>query len=277
MNKFALTASPTLNLDWVNVINNQVMTTSHKVADAFGKNHRDVLRKIANLDCSPEFTSAHFCAHVQDIVIGNGAKRESKYYEMTKDGFMFLVMGFTGKEAARIKESYINVFNQMADLLVQQQKINNQPNLVDLAERMTIPEISRITQLDRMTITQFLAQNYQLKAQHSLTEDVMQTLQQFWLAVKIISGIVQVNHSNIENEIALNLKHLYRVASQLKHKLPPKQFMFKILRLSVNPLFIKIQTIHRSSIFHKPTKVWRFKQQVGLRGISYLNSPSSKK
>lgn len=270
MNTFALTASPTLNLDWVNVINNQVMTTSHKVAEAFGKRHTHVLEKITKLDCSAEFTSANFSAHVQDIVIGNGAKRESKYYEMTKDGFMFLVMGFTGKEAARVKESYINVFNQMADLLVQQQQINLQPNLVDLAERMTIPEMARLTQMDRMTITQFLAQNYQLKAQHSLTEDVMQTLQQFWLAVKIISGIVQVNHSSIENEIALNLKHLYRVASLLKQDLPPKQYMFKILRLSVNPLFLKIQTIHRSSIFNKPTKVWRFRKYNGPKGVTFL-------
>lgn len=276
MNTFALTASPTLNLDWVNIINNQVITTSHKVADAFGKLHKNVLQKIEKLDCSAEFMSANFSAH-EEIIQAGAVQRASKYYEMTKDGFIFLVMGFTGKEAARIKENYINVFNQMADLLVQQQQISLQPNLVDMAERMTIPEMARVTQLDRMTITQFLAQNYQLKAQHSLTEDVMQTLQQFWLAVKIISGIVQVNHSTIENEIALNLKHLYRVASQLKHKLPPKQFMFKILRLSVNPLFIKIQTIHRSSIFNKPTKVWRFKQQVVLRGVSYLNSPSSKK
>lgn len=276
MNSFALTASPTLNLDWVNVINNQVMTTSHKVSDAFGKLHKNVLQKIEKLDCSPEFMSANFSAH-EEIIQAGAVQRASKYYEMTKDGFMFLVMGFTGKEAARIKESYINVFNQMADLLVQQQQNTYQPDILNMAERMTIPEMARVTQLDRMTITQFLAQNYQLKAQHSLTEDVMQTLQQFWLAVKIISGIVQVNHSSIENEIALNLKHLYRVASQLKHKLPPKQFMFKILRLSVNPLFIKIQTIHRSSIFHKPTKVWRFRQQISSPTVSYLNSPSSKK
>lgn len=275
MNTFALTASPTLNLDWVNVINNQVMTTSHKVADAFGKRHDNVLRKIQSLDCSPEFASTHFRGY-EEIIQAGAVQRASKYYEMTKDGFMFLVMGFTGKEAARIKESYINVFNQMAQLLQQQQN-TYQPDILNMAERMTIPEMARVTQLDRMTITQFLAQNYQLKAQHSLTEDVMQTLQQFWLAVKIISGIVQVNHSSIENEIALNLKHLYRVASQLKHKLPPKQFMFKILRLSVNPLFIKIQTIHRSSIFHKPTKVWRFRQQISSPTVSYLNSPSSKK
>jgi hypothetical protein len=35
---------------------------------------------------------------------------------MTKDGFMFLVMGFTGAAAAKIK-AYINTFNQMAAML----------------------------------------------------------------------------------------------------------------------------------------------------------------
>lgn len=268
MTSFALTASPTLNLDWVNVINNQVMTTSHKVSDVFGKRHNDVLRKISNLDCSPEFASAHFCAH-EEIIQAGPVQRASKYYEMTKDGFMFLVMGFTGKEAARIKETYINVFNQMADLLIQQQQISFQPNLLDMAERMTIPEMARLTQMSRLTITEFLTQNYQLKINHTVSEDVSQTLQQFWLAVKIISGMVKVNHSQTENEIALNLKHLYRVASQLKHELPPKQYMFKILKLSVNPLFIKIQTIHRSAIFNKPTKVWRFKPNPGLKGVTF--------
>lgn len=32
---------------------------------------------------------------------------------MTKDGFVFLVMGFTGKKAARFKEAYIEEFNRM--------------------------------------------------------------------------------------------------------------------------------------------------------------------
>lgn len=36
---------------------------------------------------------------------------------MTKDGFMFLVMGFTYAAAAKIKEAYINTFNQMAAML----------------------------------------------------------------------------------------------------------------------------------------------------------------
>lgn len=37
--------------------------------------------------------------------------------EMTKDGFVFLVMGFTGKQAAKFKEDYIGEFNRMATAL----------------------------------------------------------------------------------------------------------------------------------------------------------------
>lgn len=38
-------------------------------------------------------------------------------YYMTRDGFTFLAMGFTGKVAAQFKENYINAFNQMEDIL----------------------------------------------------------------------------------------------------------------------------------------------------------------
>ncbi|HGJ5890835.1 MAG TPA: Rha family transcriptional regulator [Arsenophonus apicola] len=34
-------------------------------------------------------------------------------YEMTKNGFIFLVMGFTGKKAAQFKEAYIAEFDKM--------------------------------------------------------------------------------------------------------------------------------------------------------------------
>lgn len=97
----------------ISMIGDELRTTSLKVAEAFGKLHKDVLRKIGNLDCSPEFASAHFYANVENQAVGT-SRRDMKYYEMTKDGFMFLVMGFTGKKAAQIKEAYINAFNWMA-------------------------------------------------------------------------------------------------------------------------------------------------------------------
>lgn len=97
----------------VAINNGKAVTTSQDVADYFGKLHKDVLKKINSLDCSPKFTSANFRADVQKVDIGNGATRDSKFYEMTKDGFVFLVMGFTGKKAAAFKEAYIAEFNRM--------------------------------------------------------------------------------------------------------------------------------------------------------------------
>ena len=43
-------------------------------------------------------------------------------YQMTKDGFVFLVMGFTGSKAAKFKEDYINAFNEMHDYINSEQK-----------------------------------------------------------------------------------------------------------------------------------------------------------
>jgi Rha family phage regulatory protein len=103
----------------ISVQNNQLTTTSKCVSQFFGKRHSHVLEKIESLDCSAQFTSANFSAHVENIEAG-AVSRDSKYYQITKDGFMFLVMGFTGKKAAQIKEAYIHAFNKMADQLQEQ-------------------------------------------------------------------------------------------------------------------------------------------------------------
>lgn len=89
---------------------NKLVTDSLTVAETFGKRHDDVLKSIRNLDCSEEFSRRNFAEtpykHPQ-----NG-QTYSKYL-ITQDGFSFLVMGYTGKEAARFKEMYINEFNRM--------------------------------------------------------------------------------------------------------------------------------------------------------------------
>jgi Rha family phage regulatory protein len=98
---------------YVEVINGQIKTTSLKIAEHFNKRHDNVLDKIKKLDCSPEFSALNF--KVAEYTDEQGKKRLA--YEMTRDGFTFLAMGFTGKEAAKWKESYINAFNKMAEEL----------------------------------------------------------------------------------------------------------------------------------------------------------------
>lgn len=95
-------------------INNQrPITDSLIVAETFGKEHRRVMQDIREMDCSQEFNEHHFVL----ISYQDSMNREKPKYLITQDGFSFLVMGYTGKEAARFKEMYINEFNAMKDQL----------------------------------------------------------------------------------------------------------------------------------------------------------------
>ncbi|MGE6569534.1 Rha family transcriptional regulator [Shewanella vesiculosa] len=58
-----------------------------------------------------EFTSTHFCVNAQNQQVGT-SQRDFKCYQLTKDDFMFLVMGFTGTKAAELKINFINAFNE---------------------------------------------------------------------------------------------------------------------------------------------------------------------
>lgn len=100
-------------LDLVCLKDGQPVTTSLIIAEHFTKEHKDVLRAIKNLDCSRQFHERNFALMFQDVEIANGATRQSAYYQMTRDGFSFLCMGFTGKNAAIWKENYIDAFNRL--------------------------------------------------------------------------------------------------------------------------------------------------------------------
>ncbi|WP_234887973.1 Rha family transcriptional regulator [Aeromonas caviae] len=115
--------------DIVSLHQGKPITTSMKVAEVFGKRHDDVLRKIRNLECSVEFTARNFSVCSKNNELQNG--KPQPFYEMTKDGFMFLVMGFTGAKAAASKEAYINAFNWMAEQLTAAQRQQPMIGLTD--------------------------------------------------------------------------------------------------------------------------------------------------
>ncbi|EFZ2014239.1 Rha family transcriptional regulator, partial [Shigella sonnei] len=75
--------------------------------------------KIRNLDCSAKFTEHNFVSSEYTDSTG----RKLPMYQITKNGFVFLVMGFTGKKAAAFKEAYIAEFDRMEAELRQ----NNTP------------------------------------------------------------------------------------------------------------------------------------------------------
>lgn len=95
----------------------RMFTTSMIVAKVFEKEHKNVLRDIENLECSPQFNELNF-----EPVEYKDAKGEMRpAYRLTRDGFSFLAMGFTGKKAAAWKEKFLEAFNAMEAALRERQ------------------------------------------------------------------------------------------------------------------------------------------------------------
>lgn len=97
----------------VQLIDGCVTTTSIQVAERFGRSHKNVLRAIRDLECSPHFHERNFAPIKTEVHIGRGNIRLDPAFRLTRDGFNFLCMGFTGAKAAEWKEAFIGAFNAL--------------------------------------------------------------------------------------------------------------------------------------------------------------------
>ena len=89
----------------------KLVVSSRQVADDFGKRHDQVLRDIEvykNRISTPQFCGLFIKSEYK---ASNG--KVNKEYLLTRDGFSFLVMGFTGAKADEWKLKYIEAFNKM--------------------------------------------------------------------------------------------------------------------------------------------------------------------
>ena len=100
----------------VELQNGVATTTSLQVADVFEKNHRDVLETIKNLTAENSAVKNMF----KETTYVNSRGREYPMYQMDKDGFTLLVMGYTGQKATEFKLRYIQAFNEMEQALKNQ-------------------------------------------------------------------------------------------------------------------------------------------------------------
>lgn len=129
-------------------------TTSTDVAAFFDKRHSHVLRAIEGLlselrehihwpekaDVGDEwedqehqpqiglmFPEELFEATQVEVRLGDGTIRRDPIYNLSRDGFALLAMGFTGKQTLALKLAYISAFNAVEARL-------RQPYLAPLAE-----------------------------------------------------------------------------------------------------------------------------------------------
>jgi len=95
--------------DLVILKDKKATTTTLKVAEFFGKRHKDILEIINKLDLPEEFREPNFRPRDYTDIRG----KAQPMYEMTRDGYTFLIMKFSGKKADKFKLAYIAAFNKM--------------------------------------------------------------------------------------------------------------------------------------------------------------------
>lgn len=95
----------------VNNKNNVATVSSLEVAKRFNKEHSKVLRDIKSIieTVGQDFSKANFgLAKYRDK-----QNKPRPCYNITRDGFTLLAMGFTGKEAMQWKVRFIEAFNAL--------------------------------------------------------------------------------------------------------------------------------------------------------------------
>lgn len=107
----ALIAINNINVPFDVVGEDMPTVSSDYVARVFKKKHSKVIRAIENLP-NDEFRQRNFTLSSQ--VRKNGLfDKDTKCYNLTRDGFSLLVMGFTGQRAYQWKIEFIKAFNTM--------------------------------------------------------------------------------------------------------------------------------------------------------------------
>ncbi|EAJ4464669.1 phage antirepressor Ant [Campylobacter coli] len=92
----------------LNIKENKVFINSLDLAKVFNKNHKDVLETTKNQPQN-DFTESNFI--LSTYKDKKGELRPC--YNLTRDGFSLLVMGFTGEKAYKWKVEFIKAFNEM--------------------------------------------------------------------------------------------------------------------------------------------------------------------
>ncbi len=119
----------------INNLNGELTVSSLQIARDFGKRHDHVIRDIENIipqiwgmtkDIKAENSALTKMFIETTYTAGTG--KPYKRYDITRDGFSLLVMGFTGKKSLEWKLKYIEAFNLMED------KLRNSLNGINLEE-----------------------------------------------------------------------------------------------------------------------------------------------
>ena len=194
-----------------------VLTTN--ISAVFEKNHRHVLRDVEDIiQRTPEDRRGNFIP-VELERPSNLGKGIVKYkaYALTKAGFTFLAMGFTGEKADRFKWAYIDEFERM------EQALKNPPApayITDAQQREIQRAVGRRYGINYQTIYSALKNHFNVPSYKRILEKDFEAAISFIQSVKIMTREECIEHEKAQ------MKRI-EAATYHDEPIPPKVYTVK--------------------------------------------------
>lgn len=115
------------------LVNGQTKVSSVEVAENFDKEHKNILSSIQKMLENDKISRLDF----QPSSYKSRGK-EYPCFNMTRDGFSLLVMGFTGDKALEWKVRFLSAFNKMEQYIIEEE----QRKLIRKQSAMNAPEMT---------------------------------------------------------------------------------------------------------------------------------------
>lgn len=204
----------------INNDNGTLTVSSLQVAEDFEKEHRNVIQSIAKLitEIQPAENSARYFLS-SSYVDAKGENR--KCYNLTRDGFSLLVMGFTGKKALEWKLKYIEAFNLMeqkirerySDISPQLQFLIDMERKQKQLEKKQEELESKIADISEIRDNTIKATFEYGRISSELQKSISKTVKIRCIDICGTAQMYEAVHKSIENTIYSDIKKRFEVSS----------------------------------------------------------------
>lgn len=203
----------------INNDNGILTVSSLQVAEDFEKEHRNVVQAIEELKKGVAEKSADL--FIESSYQHPQNKQTYKCYNLTRDGFSLLVMGFTGKKALEWKLKYIEAFNLMeqkirerySDISPQLQFLIDMERKQKQLEKKQEELENKIADISEIRDNTIKATFEYGRISSELQKSISKTVKIRCIDICGTAQMYEAVHKSIENTIYSDIKKRFEVSS----------------------------------------------------------------
>ena len=204
----------------INNDNGTLTVSSLQVAEDFEKQHKHILNAISKLESEIQ-PAANPARYFLSSSYADAKGENRKCYNLTRDGFSLLVMGFTGKKALEWKLKYIEAFNLMeqkirerySDISPQLQFLIDMERKQKQLEKKQEELESKIADISEIRDNTIKATFEYGRISSELQKSISKTVKIRCIDICGTAQMYEAVHKSIENTIYSDIKKRFEVSS----------------------------------------------------------------